>query len=97
MKVRVSKRAQDQIERAARWWDEHRDLAPQAFDEDIAKAFLLLGAEPLIGAPFPSQSARGLRRLHLARIRYHLYYRIRRRTVEVVAFWHTSRGTDPSL
>ena len=59
MKVRVSKRAQGQIERAAHWWDEHRDLAPQAFDEDIAKAFLLLGAEPLIGAPFPSRSVRG--------------------------------------
>ncbi|HEX6793352.1 MAG TPA: type II toxin-antitoxin system RelE/ParE family toxin [Casimicrobiaceae bacterium] len=97
MKVRVSKRAQAQIERAAQWWDEHRDLAPQAFDEDIAKAFLLLAAEPLIGAPFPSRRARGLRRLHLARIRYNLYYRIRRRTVEVVAFWHTSRGTFPSI
>jgi len=97
VKVRVSKHAQGQIERAAQWWDEHRELAPRAFDEDIANAFLLLGAEPLIGALFPSQSARGLRRLHLARIRYHLYYRIRGRTVEVVAFWHTSRGTGPSL
>jgi hypothetical protein len=37
-----------------------------------------------------------VRRLHLARIRYHLYYRIRRRTVEVIAFCHTSRGVGPS-
>lgn len=97
MKVRVSKRAQAQIERAAQWWDQHRDLAPQAFDEDLAKAFLLLGTEPLIGAPFASISASGVRRLHLARIRYHLYYRVGRGAVEVVAFWHTSRGAGPSI
>ena len=97
MKVRVSKRAQAQIERAAEWWDQHRDLAPQAFDEDLAKALLLLGTEPLIGAPFASVSAAGVRRLHLARTRYHLYYRIRRGAVEVIAFWHTSRGTRPSF
>jgi len=95
VKVRVSKRAQARIERAAEWWDQHRNLAPQAFDEDLAKAFLLLGTEPLIGAPFASVSAPGVRRLHLARIRYHLYYRIHRGAVEVVAFWHTSRGTGP--
>jgi plasmid stabilization system protein ParE len=100
VKVRVSKRAQSQIERAAHWWDEHRDLAPQAFDEDIAKAFLpflLLGAEPLIGTPVPNRKVRGLRRFHLARIHYHFCYRIRRRNVEVIAFWHTSKGTVPSL
>ena len=97
MKVRVSKRGQSQIERAAQWWDEHRDLAPQAFDEDIAKALLPLRTEPLIGAPFPSRNVHGERRLHLARIRDLLYYRIRRRTIEVVAFWHSSRGTGPSL
>jgi len=95
--VRVSKRAQAQIDRAAEWWDQHRDLAPDAFDEDLAKAFLLLSAGPLIGAPALSTSEAGVRRLHLARIRYHLYYRIRSRTVEVVAFWHTSRGAGRSL
>jgi plasmid stabilization system protein ParE len=95
--VRVSKRAQAQIERAAEWWDEHRDLAPQAFDEDVAKAILLLTTDPLIGAPVLHTSATGMRRLHLVRIRYHLYYRIRGRTVEVVAFWHTSRGAGPSV
>ena len=48
MNVRVSKRAQAQIERATEWWDEHRDLAPEAFDEDLAKAIVLLSTEPLI-------------------------------------------------
>ena len=51
MNVRVTKRAQAQIDRAAGWWEENRDLAHKAFDEDLAKAFLLLSAEPGIGAP----------------------------------------------
>ena len=96
MNVRVTKRAQAQIDRAAKWWDENRDLAPEAFDEDLAKAFLLLSAEPRIGAPASSSRAQGVRRLHLARIRYHLFYRIRAGAVEVLALWHANRGSGPS-
>jgi plasmid stabilization system protein ParE len=95
--VRVTRRAQAQIDRAARWWDENRDLAPEAFDQDLAEAFLLLGAEPGVGAPVLNPRAQGVRRLHLARIRYHLYYRMRGAQVEVLALWHTGRGSDPPL
>ena len=97
MNVRVTRRAQAQIDRAAEWWDEHRDLAPEAFDEDLAKAFSLLSVEPAIGPPVPDAGAPDIRRLHLARIRYHLYYRIRGGDVEVLAIWHTSRGSGPRL
>ena len=85
MKVRVTKRAQAQIDRAAQWWDENRDLAPEAFDEDLAKAFFLLSVEPGIGAPALHAHALGVRRLHLVRMRYHLYYRVRGGEVEVLA------------
>jgi plasmid stabilization system protein ParE len=95
--VRVTKRAQAQIDGAARWWDENRDLAPEAFDEDLAEAFLLLSVESGVGAPVLRTRAQGVRRLHLARIRYHLYYPIRGDRVEVLAFWHTSRGGGPSV
>jgi plasmid stabilization system protein ParE len=95
--VRVTKRAQGQIDRAAQWWDENRDLAPEAFDDDLAKAFLLLSAEPGIGAPVLNVRSEGVRRLHLARIRYHLYYRIHGGHVEILAIWHISRGAGPSL
>ena len=73
MKVRVTKRAQAQIDRAALWWDENRDLAPQAFDEDLAEAFSLLSVEPGIGAPVTNARTPGVKRLHLARIHYFLY------------------------
>lgn len=97
MNVRVTKRAQAQIDRAALWWDQNRDRAREAFDEDLAEAFLLLSAEPGVGAPVLHTRAQGVRRLHLARIRYHLYYRIRVDRVEVLALWHASRGSGPSL
>lgn len=95
MNVRVTRRAQVQIERAADWWYRNRELAPDAFDEDLTKAFSLLATEPLIGVPVTRHLTHIVRRLHLARIRYHLYYRIRGADVEVLAFWHTSRGTRP--
>ena len=97
MNVRVTKRAQAQIDRAALWWDENRDRAPEAFDEDLAEAFLLLSAEPGVGASVSYTRAQGVRHLHLARIRYHLYYRISGDQVAVLGLWHTSRGRGPSL
>ena len=97
MRVRVAKRAQAHIERAALWWDQNRPLAPEALDEELAEAFSLLSAEPGIGAPALNVRAEGVRRVHLARVHYHLYFRVRGGQVEVLALWHTSRGTGPFL
>ena len=97
MKVRITKRAQAQIDRAALWWDENRPLAPEALEEELAQAFSLLSVQSGIGAPVLNVRARSVRRLHLARIHYYLYYRVRGGQVEVLAIWHTSRGSGPSL
>lgn len=97
MKVRVTKRARAQIDRAALWWEQNRPLAPGALDEELAEAFSLLSAEPGLGAPALNARTEGVRRVHLARVHYHLYYRVRRSQVEVLALWHTSRGVGPSL
>jgi plasmid stabilization system protein ParE len=97
MRVRVTKRAQAQIDQAAVRWDQNRLLAPEAFDEDLAEAFSLLGVEPGIGAPVGNARIQGVRRLHLARIHYFLYYRIHHGEVHVLRIWHTSRGRSPAL
>jgi plasmid stabilization system protein ParE len=97
MKVRVTKRAQAQIDRAAIWWDDNRPLAPEAFDEDLAEAFSLLSSQPAIGVPVINARTPGVKRLHLARIHYFLYYRVRGEEVQVLRIWHTSRGTAPKL
>jgi len=41
----------------------------------------------------------GVRRLHLGRIRYDLYHRLadEPRRLEILAFWHASRGSQPPI
>jgi plasmid stabilization system protein ParE len=38
-----------------------------------------------------------VRRLHLDRIRYWVYYRVRRNRLEVLSVWHSSRGSGPAV
>ena len=97
MRIRVTKRADAHIEKAAIWWAQNRPLAPGALDEEIAETFSLLISQPAIGAPALNAKAKGVRRVHLARVHYYLYYRIRREEIEVLALWHTSRGPSPPV
>ena len=97
MKIRVTKRAQAQIDQAAKWWDDNRLLARRAFDDDLSEAFSLLNTQPGIGTPVTNARTAGVKRLHLARIHYFLYYRVRDEEVQVLRIWHTSRGSDPKL
>ena len=40
---------------------------------------------------------KGLRRVNLARVRYYIYYRVSEGFLDVLAFWHTSRGGQPRV
>lgn len=95
--IRIAKRAAAQIEQADRWWTENRPSAPQAFREDIEAAFAILVCQPGIGAKVANIGLAGVRRLHLSRIRHHLYYRVKEEDLVVLALWHTSRGNRPAL
>jgi plasmid stabilization system protein ParE len=85
------------LAQAADWWEKNRPLSPGALDEELAEAFALLISQPAIGAPALNARTRGVRRVHLARVHYHLYYRVRGEQIDVLALWHTSRGTPPSV
>ena len=97
MRIRVTRRADAHIEKAAAWWEQNRPLSPGALDEELAEAFALLLSQPAIGAPALNARTKGLRRVHLARVHYHLYYRVRGEQIDVIALWHTSRGSPPSV
>lgn len=49
------------------------------------------------GAPARRGRVKGLRRVTLTRVRYYLYYRVSGGILEVLAFWHTSRGRQPAM
>lgn len=42
-------------------------------------------------------NAKDVRRFHLVRTHYNVYYRYRNDVVEVLAVWHARRGTGPYL
>ncbi len=97
LRLRITGRAAAQIEKADRWWVENRPSAATALREDVQAGFALLLQQPGTGADVVSARARGVRRLHLGRIRYYMYYRVRNGELVVLSFWHSSRGGGPSL
>jgi len=97
--VVFTRRAARQVEAAARWWNVNRPAAPNALRDELTAALTLVADQPACGAPVPSRTSQGVRRIHLARVDYHVYYRLapRLRQVQVVALWHARRGSYPPL
>jgi plasmid stabilization system protein ParE len=58
------------------WWRVNRPKAPNAIREELERASLLISVQPEIGARARNISLAGVRRLHLARVRYYVYYRV---------------------
>jgi plasmid stabilization system protein ParE len=97
--IEVSNLARAQIRAAQDWWRVNRPKAPNAIREELERASLLISIQPEIGARARNTSLAGVRRLHLARVRYYVYYRLVTdpERIEVLAFWHESRGSGPSI
>jgi len=81
------------------WWKVNRPEARGAVPEELRRAFRLIALQPEIGAHALNARLAGVRRVHLSRIHYFLYYRLRsdQKAIEVLALWHTSRGRGPGL
>jgi plasmid stabilization system protein ParE len=97
LEVQITHRARQQIQAASVWWRENRPAAPNAVAEDLARAFELVALHPEIGAVARNRRLSGVRRILIGRLRYHLYYRVAGTPprVEVLAFWHATRGSSP--
>jgi plasmid stabilization system protein ParE len=95
--IRIVRSAADQITAASSWWDANRPKASGVFREEIERALELVSAQPQIGVRAANVRLAGVRRIHLSRIHYHLYYRVKESPdmVEILALWHTSRGSGP--
>jgi plasmid stabilization system protein ParE len=97
LRIRISPQVLAQIEEAADWWAKHRPAAPGAIRQDIAEVLSVLVLQPGVGIPTRRRRIKGLRRVTLDRVSYYLYYRVTDGTLEVLAFWHTSRGRLPRI
>ncbi|MGH8653858.1 MAG: type II toxin-antitoxin system RelE/ParE family toxin [Gammaproteobacteria bacterium] len=95
--IRIAPQALAQIEEAAEWWEHNRPSAPNAIAEDVREILTLLSTQPGVGTPMRRRRVKGLRRVVLTRVRYYVYYRVAGHVLEVLAFWHTSRGQSPRI
>ena len=97
--ITIVPRAAREIAEAWNWWQANRPAAPAALEEELRRAFALISEHPSVGARAANAKLKGVRRIYLSRVRYHLYYRVRPapETVEVLALWHASRGSHPGV
>lgn len=97
LELHVSRRAAAEIERIVKWWAENRPAAPGAVRKDLKAALDVLLEQPDIGSKVEEASSPDVRRFHVDRIRYWVYYRVRGKRLEVVSVWHSSRGSGPAI
>jgi len=97
--IKVTRRAAREITKACEWWDGNRPAAAGVLRQEIARVFGLIALQPGVGARAVNAKLSGVRRVHLSRVHYHLYYRVRSdpAAIEILALWHTSRGTGPRV
>jgi plasmid stabilization system protein ParE len=97
LRLRVTARATRDIERADAWWQENRLAAPRALRDDLKAAFDLLSQQPAVGLRVANARVSGVRRLHLGRVRYFIYYRATADELVVLSVWHMSRAQGPHV
>lgn len=97
--ITFTPRASRDIAEAKRWWDANRTKAPKALEEELRATLDLIATVPGIGPIAHNVPLPGVRRIHLERVNYFLYYRPRLdlNQIEVVALWHARRGAGPRL
>ncbi|MBI3902698.1 MAG: type II toxin-antitoxin system RelE/ParE family toxin [Nitrosomonadales bacterium] len=76
---------------------EHSADTPRRIRKDIEAALALLVEEPGIGTKVETKRPDIVRRLYLTRVQYFVYYRVRGKFLDVIAFWHSRRETGSSL
>ena len=97
LRIEITEKAQTQISVASAWWAENRPAAPTAIREELDRILGFLRVQPEIGTIARRPTLSGVRRVTLSRIRYYVYYRVVGDALQVLAFWHTSRGSGPPI
>jgi plasmid stabilization system protein ParE len=100
LRVQVSNQANQQISEADFWWRENRLKAPNAIRDEVVRIGALIATHPHLGARATNVKLRGVRRIHIERVHYDVYYRTvgsPPEYVEVLAFWSSRRGSGPPI
>jgi plasmid stabilization system protein ParE len=97
--VEISSLAAQHIRELESWWRRNRTSAPNAVREELQRAVRLVTMTPFIGHPAVDVELPDVRRIHISRIWYYLYYRVAEnpRRIEVLALWSESRDGGPPI
>jgi ParE toxin of type II toxin-antitoxin system, parDE len=97
--IEITELAARHIRKADRWWRDNRKAAPNAVREELDHAFTLIASQPFIGGRADNVKLEGVRRIFLSIIKQYLYYKplTDPERVQVVALWHTRRGSGPPI
>jgi plasmid stabilization system protein ParE len=94
--VRTTPEAERHILALDAWWREHRQKAPDLFEQELAVAFRTISSAPLAGKRY-SHPDEEVRRVLMRTTRNHVYYVDRNDHVLVVAVWSAVKGAGPDL
>src|SRR5690606_2537506 len=98
MRLEVTKRAQREAKRLAGGWLEHRDKAPELFEEELLAAYGVIQSEPALGQTYAASRGRRIQRVLMPRTKNHVaYHQKSTDVVQVIAIWGAIRGRGPNL
>ncbi len=95
----IAPRARRQMRVIDDWWRQNRPAVPDLFSRELEAAIDRLRIMPTLGTRHQPAEGADTRKLLLPRCRYHVYYDLdeSRLELQVVAVWHTARGSGPPL
>ena len=98
MKIKISKRARRRAEKLDERWRREADY-PNLFAEELNGVLLELASIPQLGSSWPTERRPMLKRLLLAKTKYHLYFEIdeRKQVIRILTVWGATRGRTPNL
>ena len=86
------------MRRLGSWWLEHRDKAPELFEEELVAVYAQIRAEPALGQTYLVSRGRRIQRVLLPKTLNHVYYWQRSaERIDVVSVWGAQRGRGPKL
>jgi len=98
MRLEVAERARRDGKRLAQWWLEHREKAPELFEEELIAAYGIILNDPTLGQTYMISSGRRIQRVLMPRTKNHVYYHQKSaEVVRIVAIWGAVRGHGPRL
>lgn len=97
--VEISKLAAQHIRELESWWRRNRTAAPNAVREELQRVLRLITLTPLVGHRATDVHLENVRRIHISRIWYYLYYRVTAHPerIEILALWSDRRGEAPPI